>query len=314
VQNSTVALVLHAVASALGELKDIGELAEVRENPDAAVTLRHLGLARYARSEDALVDLARRSCEATLARAGINGADVDALVFATLGDEGQTRTGVRQLHAELGLTTTPPVGLFGSECSNLATALRLAADMLVARELEHVLVVTVDRAREGARLMEGMASVFSDGAASCLLSTEGDWGFALEGIALHCDPAMWDVDIGSDTVGYMKGSMAGAARALNDCLEQVGVERTSLKRVLTNNYNRSVLSTYAAHLGCSRDHMFADNAALVGHCHSADTLINLQTLSDSGGLSEGDHCVLLVSGFNTWGAVALRGLNIEPSR
>jgi 3-oxoacyl-[acyl-carrier-protein] synthase III len=310
VNGRRTAVVLHAVAHQLGELSPVQELAELARVPDVAESLSHLGLQQYARSRLSVAELALASCLESLRLSRLDAAAIDALVFATstLGAEGDCRRGLRWLHGQLELNNAHPIGLFGSECSNAPTAVRLAMDILLARGLNHALVVLADGAGGGSRVMDGFASVFSDGAASCLVSTDRSVGYAIESAQLHCTSSLWDVTAANNRIAYMKGSAAGMSRAFEACLADLACEREQLARVITGNYNRSVLNTFAFQLGIQSHQMYQDNLPRFAHCYAADLLINLHTLRASGGLGEGQMAVLLGTGLNTWGAVGIRAL------
>jgi 3-oxoacyl-[acyl-carrier-protein] synthase III len=304
-----VAPTLWGLAHALGAPGAVAELPELAGNSDAAATLHHLGLLRYARSAEAPTVLAQQSCERTLARAGLPRQAVSALLLATSSFDRQPdlREGFAALPARLGLERAMPFGLFGSECSNLLTALRLAADLVRAGGHEHVLVATTDVCGPGPRLMGGFVSVFSDGAASCLVSRRRPGpGFVMEAVALASSPVMWDVTARANLMAYLKGSMNGAAEAVRRCLSQAGWAASGVTHFITGNYNRSVLRTYASQLGLPEEKTFLDNVGRLGHAYAADPLVNLTDLEQGGALRPGDRCLLLGSGQTTWGAAAVR--------
>jgi 3-oxoacyl-[acyl-carrier-protein] synthase-3 len=182
----------------------------------------------------------------------------------------------------------------------------MAADMIGSRRLRHVLVVTSDRGQDPGRLMGGMVSVFGDGAASCLLSADSDDGFLIEGSALHCSPDMADVDMSKNLIASLKGSMNGASAAVRACLTSTGLAAERFHSLITGNFNHSVLKTFSAQLGFPLERVFSANVGRFGHCFAADTLVSLQTLVDRQALTPGDRCLLLGTGNNTWGAIAVR--------
>jgi 3-oxoacyl-[acyl-carrier-protein] synthase-3 len=306
-------LVMSGLAYDLGTETPIASLPELKEDPDLETTLRHLGLGSYRASPFGVTELASRACAETLRQTRIDPADVEALVFTTMSlRSAETyRKGFRALHAGLGLRRAMPLGIFGAECADLPLALRVAADMILARGLSNVLVVTSDVAGTERRLMDGMVSVFSDGAASCLLSGKGVRGYAIEAIAHHCSIDMWDVDPRTNLMAHLKGGTAGSAEAVRRALSESGTQPADYQRLLTGNYNRSVLRTFASQLGFADEQMFADNVARVGHAYSADTLINLKNLRAAGGLADGERALMLGSGPNAWGVTAVRALSRE---
>jgi 3-oxoacyl-[acyl-carrier-protein] synthase III len=308
-------IVLRSIAWELGASADLSELPEIQQDPDKAITLQHLGIARFGRSDLSVADLAGRSCTRTLERARLAGADIDSFVYAStsFAREENYRGGLRRAHAALGLASAYPVGLFGSECANLPAALQVAADQVAAGRVRRALVVTTDRGEAGSRLMDGMVSVFSDGAASCLIEDGGERGYLLEAITLHVATGMADVEPRKNLIAYLKGSMDGAVKTVRRCAAEVDAQMSDFKHVVMGNYNRSVLRTYAGQLGLNEGQIYAANVAAHGHVYAADPLIGLQSLVDDGQVRRGDRCLLLGSGLGTWGAIAVRVLEPDSS-
>ena len=302
--------ILHGLASVLGGIKGIDDLAEVRENQPVRRTLWHLGIRNYAESHLTVTELARQSCAETLRQTELKGSDIGAFIFATttLCREQNYRRGLRELQAALGLSRCVPIGVFGSECSNLMTALQLAQDALRSRKIEHVLVVTADRAESGSRVMNGLASVLSDGAASAILSRSGDSGFELEEVFLHSAPDLdYDAQSG-DGFAYLKAMMAGVVTPFRSCLQARDLQPWQLAKVITGNYNLSVLRTYGVALEIGGRLVFDGNVSRFAHCCAADTLINLVDCANQSLFHPNDRCVLLGSGANTWGAALVRAV------
>jgi 3-oxoacyl-[acyl-carrier-protein] synthase III len=307
----SMSVVLHAIGFEMGAYTDIGALPQVQENPALDAVLRRRGLGRFAASDLDITELARRACLKTLEATDLDAGRVDALVFATATFDigGINFRSVRELHAALGLVHAQPFGVFGTDCANLMTALRVGLDLLRGSGLEHVLVVTSDRARPAGRLLDHYAAVYSDGAVSCLLSTPGAagaGGFEIEAVSLTCSPKLCGIEDEDPLGAYLHGFLEGATATLDRCLRDADLEKTSIDWLLTGNLNRSVLRGYAYSLGVPDSRLLFENAARFGHSFAADPLLNAHYLLQAGRLREGHHCVLLGAGFNTWGASALR--------
>jgi len=94
----------------------------------------------------------------------------DILLYVS---ENDTRTvdSLARLLDRLGLPEIRHLALSGHDCGNLAPALAAAREMIAADVGERILLVLADRALHARhRVMASKLSVFSDGAASCLVT------------------------------------------------------------------------------------------------------------------------------------------------
>jgi 3-oxoacyl-[acyl-carrier-protein] synthase-3 len=296
---------LHGLAYTLGQLVPLESLPELQQAPDQLETLRALGLERFALAEQLAPDLALESARSTLQRHGISGEEVDAVVYATstFWQEDAYRGRLRHFFHALGLSRAFPLCLFGSECSNVMTAIHTARALLRERGLRRVLVVSADCAMPGRRVMGGLASVFSDGAVSFLLGTEPGT-LRLDDVALHASPGMWDVEPETNLVAFLRGNVSGAMHAVAACRAATGAEPDDFSLVLTGNYNESVLKTFRYALKLQRERQYVDNVARFAHSYSADTLINLLDCYEAR-LPPGARALLLATGHSTWGALSI---------
>jgi 3-oxoacyl-[acyl-carrier-protein] synthase III len=233
------------------------------------------------------------------------GEDVDAVVYATstFWQPDMYRQRLRHFFHALGLSRAFPHYIFGSECSNVMTALETALALLRAQQLRHVLVVTSDCATPGRRVMGGLASVLSDGAATFLIGTEPGQ-FLVDKLALHASPAMWDLEVETNLVAFLRGNVAGAMQVVRDCRTALSMEMDEFKVILTGNYNESVLKTYRFALKFPRERQFLGNLARFAHSYSADTLINLLDCHQAHLPVQG-RALLLATGQSTWGALVV---------
>ncbi|MEK8174871.1 hypothetical protein NKH77_54905 [Streptomyces sp. M19] len=113
-------------------------------------------------------ELAVTAAEETLA-------DTDAppdLVLYVSENDADVTGSLARIVDRLGLPGADHLALSGRDCGNLAPALEVASALLGAGRYERVLLVLADRARAGRRVMASGLSVFSDGAAACVVTRE----------------------------------------------------------------------------------------------------------------------------------------------
>ncbi|UUU39506.1 3-oxoacyl-ACP synthase [Streptomyces sp. NBC_00162] len=238
-----------------------------------------------------LETLAVESGRATLAAAGAEPGQVDALILCSTRFPGGPRTHggfVQAVMTGLGLGDAAFTGITLNRCTNLLVGLRLAQALVASGQHHTVLVVTTDRISDEAIRMENFA-LFSDGSAACLVSARpyGDNAYEILGGASAQDPPSlgWSNEISSDL-----------ARVVNDrILTPLDLTLKDVDGVLHPNLFKPIVVLKERQAGFSAGQLFLDNIPRVGHCFAADPLINLVDRAEAGQLRDGGHYLLASS-------------------
>jgi 3-oxoacyl-[acyl-carrier-protein] synthase-3 len=234
--------------------------------------------------------LAIDSGAATLRAAAIDPLSIDALVLCCTGTPGPPETHgrfVSTVITGLGLGDVAFYGLGLNRCVGLLAGVDLADALVVRGRYRRVLVVTVDRAAAEADRMATYA-LFSDGAASCVVAAvaEGRDRFELVACAGAQQTASldWTSEISADL-----------ARRVNDLiLTSLGMKVGDLSGLMHSNIYKPLVVMKERQAGFAMDQLFLDNITRVGHCYSADPLINLVDRGDAGHVQP-DHYYLLAA-------------------
>ena len=166
---------LRGFAFTVGKTRRLEELESAGEiNSEEMEIFRQRGLERYCDDDRSVPEACIATVLLTLEKSSLAPSQIDAVVFAN-SSSSWTSTEEKDLltaFAEAGFDRKTILGLHMQACSALNCALRIATDMLGQSTAENVLVVVFGRAKgPGERL--GPATVFSDGAASCVVSSAG---------------------------------------------------------------------------------------------------------------------------------------------
>ncbi|MBT2402880.1 MULTISPECIES: 3-oxoacyl-ACP synthase [unclassified Streptomyces] len=244
------------------------------------------------RTAKSLETLAVESGRATLDAAGADPAGVDCLILCSTRFPGGPRTHgnfVERVMSGIGLGEgTAFTGLTLGRCTNLLGAIRTAQALVAAGMHRRVLVVTTDRVSDESVRMESFA-LFSDGAASCLVSAEplGTQAYELVAGASAQNPGAldWSNEISSDL-----------GRAVNErILEAAGMKLGDIHGVLHPNLYKPVVVLKERQAGFTREQLFLDNIQRFGHCFAADPLINLVDRAAAGAVKPNGHYLLASS-------------------
>jgi 3-oxoacyl-[acyl-carrier-protein] synthase III len=295
---------LWSFASALGEQILLEDTDDEGVHCHLAA-LHEQGLKYCLVSECSVAGLAATSSHQTLA--ALRDAQVDAIVFCTDSAPELTPTSEAwDLLLRLGLPRTPVTVVGGSGCGNLGPGLSMARSQILLDGLSTVLLVTSDRMRARTRYLDNGQTVMSDGAASCIVSSQPPPGpsFAIRGLA-----STFRVDIGTVAVRRIMVARA-TVEAIEDTVRRAA-EPSSLtardfRYLLTGNYGRTPRELLAESAGVPVDRVYCPMLARTGHCFAGDVLVSLGSLAETDKIDDDDHVLLLTASPRSWSVAVLR--------
>ncbi|MEJ1355069.1 MAG: 3-oxoacyl-[acyl-carrier-protein] synthase III C-terminal domain-containing protein [Candidatus Sedimenticola sp. (ex Thyasira tokunagai)] len=301
----------------LGEFHGIDSLAELQQNPLALETLSSLGLSCFSKCEGNIVDYAAQSIKKVLNSSGIEPRAIGAMVYATntIDHTEPHQDALKCAMHELGLHHSYPYGISFSGCGNLQAGFVIATSLMAQGYYSNILLVAVDTANqsytsENSRVYSNNVSVFSDGAAACLLTTSIDDNsgsvFRWVCTELVTDSRIVDYGRENNWAEIMRCTEFGIVDASQKALRKAGLSCNDIRVLITNNYNLSVTRLFSMAIGMSDSKVFIGNLGRYGHVYSADGLINLATFAETVRLRPGDNIMMLGSGPNTWGITILK--------
>jgi 3-oxoacyl-[acyl-carrier-protein] synthase-3 len=288
---------LRGVSYALGETEishaDIPRLPELAAGLGLAMNPALWGWGSIRVAASGLPALAARSAAATMTAAGLVPGAVDALVCCatrvpgTADDHGCFAA---KILTSAGLGDIAFYGQNLNRCLNLLTGLDVAAALVRSGRHRHVLVVTTDAVAPGAAPLSRFA-LYSDGAASCLVSSDAATSaqdcYEIVGCATAQDVTAMDAgaQISSDL-----------ARVVNDkLLGQAGLKVGDIAAVAHLNLFVPLVVMKERQAGFGLEQLYTENIPRFGHCFAADPLINLADRVALGHVGTGRHCLLAAS-------------------
>jgi 3-oxoacyl-[acyl-carrier-protein] synthase-3 len=280
--------VLGDVAVDHGELPTVCDrIAELRIPPRADFW----GWGTVHRAARTTADMAIDTALATMRDADIDASSVDALVLCSTqfpADTADHGTFVQAVMGKLGLDDIEFVGVALNQCANLLAGVRAAEAMVAGGRHRCVLVITTDRVEDERTRMQPFA-LFSDGAASCVVSAtpRGRPVFVLLGSAVATDVR---------ELGWAHELSANLAQRVNErLLPPHGLTEGDLDAVLHANVFKPIVMLKELQAGFRADQLDARNIPRVGHCFAADPIINIADRYSAGELRPGGHYLLASS-------------------
>jgi 3-oxoacyl-[acyl-carrier-protein] synthase III len=244
------------------------------------------GWGRIHRTERGLEAMAIDAGKSTLQASGLDPSQVDLLVLCStqFPCDGTTHGSfVETIMTGLGLCSASFMGLTLNRCTNLLAALRTGEALVASGRHRKILLISTDMERDETSRLQGFA-LFSDGAASCLLSDEGDSGYQVLGSASAQDISTldWSNEISSDL-----------SRQVNDrLLGPHGLAVGDLSALMHHNIFKPLVVMKERQAGFRPDQLFTGNITRVGHCFAADSLINLVDRVAAGHVPDGGVVML----------------------
>lgn len=304
-----------------GRKSQVGETAESGGLISAPEDLEYAGFNWHHRCEpnETAYDLAHAAVSPMAARGDLD--EVDAIVYATClpqnANIGSRRDWIRtrdvkflmdfpasRLQSDFSLDSAVVLGLGQQACTSMLGSMRLAAALLRSEpRWNKVLCVSADRFPEGA-LYEQAYNLISDGAAAC---TVGRVPAGFEYVTAHQITNGGLAQAGDDeTVGSY---FSYTRRLVLETLDRAGMVPADLDWIVTQNTNERAWRVLARVLNVDAGVVWSPSIADVGHVISADNIINLSALAESGRLRSGQLLALVMAGFGmNWQCVIVRAV------
>lgn len=205
------------------------------------------------------------------------------------------------LQSEFNMNDAFVLGVNQQACTGMLGALRLARMLLAEDEsIPSVLCITADRFPNGAKY-EQAYNLISDGAAATVVSREkGRYRI----VACH----------GITNGGLSQASDEEAAgtyfvycnRVISETLKKAKLELSDISWIVPQNMNSKAWQILARLLKFDEGKAYAASRAEFGHVISADNMINLSLLTESGAVKAGQFLMLIMAGYGmNWQSVIL---------
>jgi 3-oxoacyl-[acyl-carrier-protein] synthase III len=245
--------------------------------------LATMGCRSFAQTDGPPESLVADAIAASLAIGAVPASVISHVIFAT-SDNHLHQLGdgfARAVLQPLGLTHVLPILISLQKCASSIVALDLARAALVAQGGGTALVVGFDIL--GADDDERVKSfaLFGDGAACCIVSTEGALDFRIDGCAVRTDPAGM---CGEDTFDSRKSAARGAVDA---ALAAAAATTADIAACFSTNLFKPVSMFNASICGLSPARISVLTAERRGHCGNADWMVNLAAYADAGRIEPG---------------------------
>jgi 3-oxoacyl-[acyl-carrier-protein] synthase III len=265
---------------------------------------------RHVREGETLAALAEAAGRGALDEAGIDPADLDLVLVATVAPDEVLPNTAPLVARELGAHSAGAMDL-GAACTGYLSALSMAAAQVECGRCEHVLVIGADvLSRFVDKSDRGTAALFADGAGASVVSPADGGPGVIGHIALHADAAGAEAIRAAreDQIIHMQGhdTFKAAVHRLSEstveAVERAGLELDDIGLFVFHQANARILAAVGERLGIE-DERVIDCIDRYGNTSSGTLPIALADARERGMLAPGMNVVLAAFGAGfTWGA------------
>jgi 3-oxoacyl-[acyl-carrier-protein] synthase III len=287
--------------------------------PNKMADLVHDGFRKYFSSDYNTVSLLTSAAQKLLNLSKLAPEAIDAFLIVTesfwdttiqdLHDENlpehqKLREKILRSFCEIGLSGAVPYANWISACGNLAPSIGIASALVRSCQHNHVLIAAADRQIQNTdRVMDNGASIFSDGAAACIV-TKVKNGYRIIDVISHAHLPLLSIQDNDDYLGFFLQMQKALQEFSTIIKKRIGRPTESFQYLITDNYSTSFLKIFADALKLSPEKLLTPTKRY-GHVFSVDTLWSLHHLQNEKVLKKGDIIGLLNIGLCTWSLVVL---------
>ncbi|MFL6623475.1 MAG: hypothetical protein ACJ8NR_12850 [Sulfurifustis sp.] len=302
---------LSAAAYSVGKTLPVSALQQ-SENvaPGVIAELEKRGLRYFCDDDRTIAEMCLASASQTLERARLRPDQIDAIVvgpsFARW-DLDEEFALLSALH-RAGFQKTRIIGLSLQACGVLGSALKVAGDLVTQEQggRKNVLLIVFGRHFEGSRLAPQATVLFSDGAASCIVSSDSG-EFEILAAESLTDPFLTTMQwTDANFPRYLQAGIVALKEVTSRVYRQTQVSAKEITAVFGTNGSHMYLDMIGLASGISGSKVYKGALPKYAHVFGCDNLIGLRDLSDETKLSNGQYFLLVSWAPYVVGAAMLR--------
>lgn len=310
---------LGSVAAAVPETVVTNAPIAARLGVDERWIVKRTGIVerRVAGAEERLSSLAAAAGRRAIVRAGLDPADLDAVLVGTTSQDELMPNAAPLVAAELGTENAAAVDV-GAACTAFVAALGLAAGQIEAGRWNSVLVIGADvLTRHTDPDDKRTAALFGDGAGAALMTAAS--GGRVGPVILRADGGRRDLIYATRAEGRIrmqghetfKHAVARLSEVTDEALSAAGIRADEIDLFVYHQANRRILDEVGARLGLAPERV-VDCIERYGNTSAASIPIALAEAEADGRLVAGARVLVAAFGAGfTWGGAVLEWGN-EP--
>ncbi len=289
------------------------ELVEAIDSSDEWIQQRSgIRTRRFAGPEESVAMMSVAASRQALERAGLEAAQIDCVVVATISHMMQTPAVAAAIAHELG--TDAPAFDISAACAGFCHGIALASDMVRGGSAKHVLVIGVEKLTDITSLTDrGTAFIFADGAGAAVVGPSEEVGIGP--VVWGSDGEQYDLIRMNDDWGdvlasedpqmphlVMQGSAVfrwasfAMAKVGQQTLDRTGITVDDLDVFVPHQANMRIIDAMARTMKLPEHVRIARDIAEQGNTSAASVPLALGRMIDEGQAHSGDIALLIAFG------------------
>jgi 3-oxoacyl-[acyl-carrier-protein] synthase-3 len=290
------------------------ELVEAIDSSDEWIQQRSgIKERRFAGPDESIQMMSVAASRRALEHAGLEAAQIDCVVVATVSHMLQTPAIATAIAHELGTDKAPAFDI-SAACAGFCHGLALGSDMIRAGSAKHVLVIGVERLTDITSLHDrGTAFIFADGAGAAVLGPSEEvgigpvvWGSDGEQFDYIRQDEDWRDVLASDSPQMPHLIMQGAAvfrwasfamaKVAESTLDKAGITVDDLDVFVPHQANMRIIDAMARSMKLPEHVRIARDIAEQGNTSAASIPLALGRMIEDGEARSGDTALLIAFG------------------
>lgn len=289
------------------------DLSKIVDTNDEWITTRTGIKNRYFCEEETNWQLAYRTADKVITKAGIDKNDIGVLIVGTFTPDYATPSVACILQKELGLSEDIMAFDINAACSGFLYSLKIASSLLEDSDKPYALVLGSEKISSRLNMEDrGTCVLFGDGAGGILIKQAPDKMFcSVTGARGDYEALGCNGNTDSEPYIYMNGktvfkyAVHNIVKATNDILTKSGLTLDDIDYVVCHQANERIIRSVIKQLKAPEEKFYI-NINEYGNTSAASIPIALDEMNEAGMLNEGKKiiCVGFGAGF-TWGAILI---------
>jgi hypothetical protein len=285
--------IVSGITYSVGKPRNISELVASEGADSKIVTmLEARGLQRFCEEARPMDEVLWEVASVSLESSGNTVRDVDGILIVNspINEEVLVKT----LNIA-GFERAWLLGLSFQDCCGAEGALRLAGDLVqgTGRSKNLLILLYGKVGLDEKRVGWNGETVFSDGAAACVVSSRGAGFQILASEVLTSPKLLWLRDVGAHKQ-YLEQCLSSLSSVCNQALRNAGIGADQVECVFATNGSRSYHNIIATAVGVPNNKIYSGDLPALGHVFSCDGLIGLKNYTSQQECRSGE-CYMLVS-------------------
>ncbi|MGY3621899.1 hypothetical protein [Bradyrhizobium sp. USDA 10063] len=301
---------ISSICYSVGQIRPIEALVELGiADQNAIESLAARGIQNFCEDSRPAHDMCTSCIGDTLLESGLQPSDIGAVVLGhsmAKWDFKEEQSLLAAL-ASMGFSRTQIFGVSMQACTAANAALDLAR-LLVSSSSgpKNVLVIVFGKDCEGNRLAPQAATLFSDGAVSCIVSSDSG---ALEiiGAASLTDPALATLEWAEPNFPkYLVSGVASLRKVCESVYSQSRISSRDIAAVFATNGSSIYLQMIGSASGVADNHVYRENLPRYAHVYGCDNLIGMRDRMLAQDFKSGEYIISVAWAPNVASACLLR--------